>query len=115
MGEEVIRLDQMKPTDRAGFTVMKAFMLDMFGEAYVSRVLQVNRVAFAKRGVMGWEPNDGNIVADVSPMRAPWEGQWGYRIRFCAWDGTGDIVINEFFVPSKMLPQFHNGDLSALN
>lgn len=114
MTEEILQLNDLRPDPRVGFNVMRDAMRALFGEQYLARVLQVNREGMAKRGVIGWVPNDGNIVIDVCPMREPWGGQWGYRLRLCGWDGTGDIVINEFQVPYSSLPAFRNGDTSSI-
>ena len=105
----------LQQTEKAGFTIMKKFMIDMFGESYVTRVLAHNMKQFATKGVFSWKPDDGNIVVDISPMPPPWEGDWGYRLRFCAILPGADVVVNQFYVPHSAIPAFRKGDYSALN
>ena len=95
--------ENLQATARAGFVIMRAFMIDRFGEDYVTKVINAAKGQFAKQSVFGWEPDDGNMVIDVSPMPEPWRGEWGYRLRFTAILGSNDVVINQFYVPSSAL------------
>lgn len=115
MGDEIIRPGEVRPNPRAPFLIMRDAMQTLFGESYLNKVLDVNLKAFASRGIFGWRPNDANIVMDVTPCPEPWVGDWGYRIRFCAWDAVGDIVINQFYVPSRQIPHLRSGNLGVLN
>lgn len=103
--------------EKAPFFVMREFMKTMFGAEYIEKLVRRSKTEFAKGGVLNWEPSDANTIVDVSPMREPWVGQWGFRIRMVAKTGPRehDILINEFHVPQSTIPMFKTGDYSALN
>lgn len=107
--------ENLQSSEKAGFNVMRAFMLEMFGPAYTDKVLRMSRREFAKKGFLAWEPNDANIVADVSPMPEPWAGDWGYRLRFAAIEADGNVCVNQFYVPSKSVPAVRKGGFQELN
>ncbi len=114
--EQQIQLpENLQSSEKAGFEVMKAFMVDAFGSSYLDSVSRKCREEFAKGGVLGWKPNDGNTVIDVSPMPDPWRGQWGFRIRFAAIESDGNTLVNQFYVPQSTIPMFRNGQMSAMD
>lgn len=116
MKEQILRPGaELKLDTNAPFKIMRDCILALFGESYLNRILDINRTAFASQGIFAWRPNDANIVMDVTPMPEPWVGQWGYRLRFCSYDSTGDICINQFFVPARNLPGLKAGSLDAMN
>lgn len=107
MGEKQLELpENLQQSEKAGFEVMKSFLIDNFGHKWLSEALQKCRTEFARVGVIGWQPNDANIVGDISPMPHPWGGQWGYRIRFCAVMADGQVHLCQFYVPQSTLPAF---------
>jgi hypothetical protein len=107
--------ENLQSTAKAGFIVMRAFMVDRFGEAYVTKLIRAAKESFVKQAIFGWEPDDGNTVVDVSPMPDPWRGQWGYRIRFCAVRSDDDITISQFYVPSSALKKRDDAAKILLN
>ena len=113
-GQEIKLPENLQSSEKAGFIVMKSFILDVFGDAYLDKVARKCREEFAKGGVLGWNPNDANTVVDVSPMPPPWVGQWGFRIRFAAIQSDGNALVNQFYVPQSTIPMFRKGDMSAI-
>ena len=107
--------ENLQSSEKAGFEIMKSFILEMFGDAYLDKVVRKCREEFAKGGVIGWTPNDANTVVDVSPMPNPWVGQWGFRIRFAAIQGDGNALVNQFYVPQSTIPLFKKGQMSAMD
>lgn len=116
MSQNEIQLpENLQNSERAGFDIIRKFLLDNFGESYITRCVLTCRCEFTKIGVLAWQPTDANTVIDVSPMPPPWAGQWGYRIRFCALLPDGSAHVNQFYVPQSTIPAFRKGDLSAIN
>jgi hypothetical protein len=114
MSGEIKLPENLQSSEIVGFNVLRKFMADMFGPEYIDKCVKVAKPEFAKCGVWAWEPTDANVVADVSPMPAPWLGQWGFRLRFCAILADGDIHVIQFYVPSSTIPKLKVGDFSGL-
>lgn len=107
--------ENLQSAENAGFVVMKKFMSDMFGDQYIDKLIRVAKPEFARLAILSWSPNDANTIIDISPMPPPWQGDWGYRIRFCAILSDGNVHVMTFYVPASTVPAFKRGDYSSLN
>lgn len=102
---ETIKLDaereDPKPTHGA-CRIMHAAFVHHVGEGAWQSSLNKARTFFATKGVLGWFPDDGNILLDIVPCPAPHLGEWGYRLTFASVIGGQVNAIKVIFPFSEL-------------
>ena len=86
--------------------VMIKALKEICGAAWLEGCEERARQEMAKRGVLGWQMLDTNVLLDVVPMPQPWVGQWGYRLKCAHIERGGDVHVAEFYLPQCELPSW---------
>lgn len=84
--------------------VMARAVKELCGAYFLEGCEQRSKLEFAKKGLLGWELKDTNILLDIIPMPEPWIGQWGYRLKIAEVQLSGDVHVCEFYMPQSEIP-----------
>ena len=89
-------------------------IIEHVGERWFTEAVKLQKARCAREGVLGWEPDDRNVLFELAPAPAPCLGEWCYRTRMVGHTKRGTLIVTETFLPKSQLMKY-GGNASFSN
>lgn len=89
-------------------------IVEHVGERWFNEAVRLQKAKCAREGVLGWEPDDTNVLFELAPAPAPCLGEWCYRTRMVGHTKQGTLIVTETYLPKSQLVKY-GGNASFSN